>query len=102
MPDQLQFIYVIRPTRLGLLTEGPTPQEEEILGRHFSYLKDLHGSGVLLLAGRTQDADETSFGIVILTADGEEEARKIMLGDPAVKEGVMTAEFHRYRVAIPV
>jgi uncharacterized protein YciI len=96
-----QFIYVIRPTRLGLLTEGPTPREEEILGNHFSYLKNLYGSGVVLLAGRTQDTDETSFGIVILSAESETDAREIMLGDPAVKEGIMTAEFHPYRVAIP-
>ena len=96
-----QFIYVIRPTRFAMLTEGPTPHEEEILGLHFSYLKNLNGSGAVLLAGRTQDADETSFGIVILSAASEGEAREIMLGDPAVKEGVMTPEFHPYRVAIP-
>ena len=96
-----QFIYVIRPKRLGMLTDGPTPEEEAIVGRHFSYLKNLYASGVVLLAGRTQDADETSFGIVILTAESEPEARGIMMGDPAVKEGVMTSEFHPYRVAIP-
>ena len=84
-----------------MLTEGPTPEEEAVVGRHFSYLKQLYGSGVVLLAGRTQDADATSFGIVILSADSEAEARKVMSEDPAVKEGVMRAEFHPYRIAIP-
>lgn len=102
MKEQPQFIYVVRPTRLGMLAEGTTPEEENIIGRHFAYLKDLAEKGVVMLAGRTQDADESSFGIVILQADSEGEAREIMLSDPAVEGKVMSARLHPYRIAIPV
>ena len=101
MTEQPQFIYVIRPTRLGLLTKGPTPEEEDVIGRHFGYLKDLAQKGVVLLAGRTQDADETSFGIVILQTETIQAARDIMENDPAVHESVMSAELHPYRISIP-
>ena len=102
MKGQLQFIYMVQPTRLGLLTEGPTREEETILGLHFDYLKDLAEKGIVLLAGRTQDAGESSFGIVILQTESEQAAREIMEKDPAVHERVMSARLHPYRIAIPV
>ena len=37
--DKLQFIYVLKPTRLGMLTEGPTPEERDTVSRHFAYFK---------------------------------------------------------------
>ena len=51
------------------------------------------------LAGRTQNADETAFGLVVFRAESETAARQIMLEDPAVKHGVMTASLYPYRVA---
>lgn len=48
-----QWIYVLKPARLGMLTEGPTPEEDEIVSRHFAYLKDLTEKGVMILMGRT-------------------------------------------------
>lgn len=101
MEEQPQFIYMVRPTRLGMLAEGPTAEEENIIGRHFAYLKHLAERGIVLLAGRTQDSDESSFGIVILQTGSEEEARVIMENDPAVKGKVMSARLHPYRIAIP-
>jgi uncharacterized protein YciI len=44
--------------------------------------------------------DEKTFGIVIIDVSSEEEAKNIMENDPAVKEGVMTAELFPYRVAL--
>lgn len=44
--------------------------------------------------------DEKTFGIVIFEADSEEEAQLIMKNDPAVAEGIMTADLFPYRVAL--
>ena len=55
---------------------------------------------MVLLAGRTLNTDPSSFGIVILTADTEQEARRIMHNDPAVKARVMRAELYPYRIAL--
>lgn len=35
-----QWLYLLRPSRLGMLTEA-TPEEVETVSRHFAYLQDL-------------------------------------------------------------
>ncbi len=94
------FLYQLRPLRPAMLDEGPTDAEQESLAKHFAYLEDLTQRGVVLMAGRTLSHGADTFGIVVLRADGEETARAIVEGDPAVKGGVMTARLHRFRVAL--
>lgn len=100
MTEPTHYLYKIQPTRLEMLTQGPTAAEEDIIGQHFAYLKDLTGQGIVLLAGRTLTADENSFGIIIFKANSAEAAHHIMTNDPAVKQGVMRAELYPYRVAL--
>ena len=95
-----QFLYRIQPTRLAMLTEGPTEREAEVLGEHFGYLSRLTDRGTVLMAGRTLTADERTFGIAVLVAATIAEAEAIMNDDPAVKHGVMRAELFPYRVAL--
>ncbi len=97
---ELQFLYRIQPTRAAMLTGGPTAEETQILTAHFNYLKDLTAKGVIILAGRTLNNDETSFGMVIFRAESEEAARQIMNSDPAVAKGVMKAALFPYHVAL--
>jgi len=94
-----RFLYRIRPTRLAMLTDGPTGREADIVDRHFAYLEALVAEGKALMAGRTLTAGESTFGIALLTVPGESEARALMAGDPAVAEGVMTAELFPFRAA---
>ena len=100
MTDAMQFLYKIQPTRLAMLTEGPTPAEEKIVSEHFGYIEALNEQSALILAGRTLNSDASSFGIVIFKASSEQAARQIMENDPAVKQGVMKAELFPYRVAL--
>ncbi len=94
------FIYVLRLLP-SLLEPGRwTQREEAIVERHFSRLTGLLSEGKLVLAGKTAGMDEKTFGIVILDVDSEDEARAIMHTDPAVSEGVMTAELYPYRIAL--
>ena len=58
------------------------------------------GKGVVILAGRTQNKDHSSFGIIILNADSEEEARRIVQNDPSVKNHVVRAELYPYKIAL--
>jgi uncharacterized protein YciI len=95
-----EFLYRIQVTRDEMLTQGPTPREEDLVGQHFEFLKGLLERGQLVLAGRTQNTDPTSFGIVIFRADSKEAARQLMESDPAVAGGVMHAELFPYRVAL--
>jgi uncharacterized protein YciI len=95
-----QFLYFLKPTRLGMVADGPTPEEAETVSRHFAYLKDLTEKGVMILVGRTQNSDESTFGIAIFEAEDEIAARTIMENDPAVAGGVMSAALYPYKVAL--
>jgi uncharacterized protein YciI len=95
-----QFLYRIRPRRVGMLTEGPTPEEQRVVGEHFAYLDALCAAGIVLLAGRTLQPDDTTFGIVVLDAADAELAQQIMDRDPAVRGEVMWAEIFPFRVAL--
>ena len=95
-----QFLYRVQPTRLGMLTDGPTDREARVVSEHFAYLSELNDRGVVLMAGRTLNADEETFGIAVLVADTEAMAEAIMDNDPAVKHGVMRARLFPYRVAL--
>ena len=65
----MEFLYTLKVTRAEMLSDGPTPDEEAATARHFEYLKGLNEKGTVLLAGRTQNTDESSFGIVIFEVD---------------------------------
>jgi uncharacterized protein YciI len=83
-----------------MLTEGLTPHESETMAKHFEYLQELTQEGILILAGRTLNSDEDTFGITVIKATSEEETRAIMDNDPAVSQGVMNARLYPYRVAL--
>ena len=56
--------------------------------------------GIVILAGRTQNTDYSSFGICIFKAESEEEARTIVQNDPAVKNRAMRDELFPYKIAL--
>ncbi len=95
-----QWLYYLVPARLGMVTDTATPEEIETVSRHFAYLKDLTEKGVIILMGRTENNDESTFGIAIFEADDESAARQIMENDPAVMGGVMNATLYPYKIAL--
>lgn len=98
--EKKQFIYVLKLIPTLLDESNWTDREEKAVDDHFNMLQELLAAGKLILAGRTLNMDEKTFGIVILEVDYEEEAQTIMKNDPAVAGGVMTAELFPYRVAL--
>jgi uncharacterized protein YciI len=95
-----QFLYRVTPTRVAMLTDGPTEREASIVREHFQYLQRLLDERVVLMAGRTLNADERAFGIIVLVATSEAVAADLVQNDPAVKHGIMNAELFPYRVAL--
>lgn len=93
------FLYVLRPNRLEILTEGPTDEETRTLERHVQYLQELLASDVVTLFGRTQTTTPDTMGLVILHARDESAARALMQSDPAVVDGLMSATLYPYRIA---
>jgi len=94
-----QYLYLLKPTRLGMVTEGPTESEQRIVTDHFNYLQQLLADGSAVLFGRTTNDDENTLGLVIFEAQDDGAAGAIMESDPAVQHGVMTATLLPYRIA---
>ncbi len=98
--NRWNYLVVLRPTRIGMVSDGPTEEEQRIVGEHFEYCRRLVEADKMLLAGRTFGEAEKTLGIAIISAESNEEAQSIASNDPAVKGGVMTAELQPYRVAL--
>ncbi|MCB1216984.1 hypothetical protein KDL44_06305 [bacterium] len=94
-----EWLYILRPLREAMLSEGPSPEEMQVLSAHGAHLQQLLEQGRLVLAGRTQYDDMRTMGLVVLRAEDEDAARRLMESDPPVLAGVMSAELHPYHVA---
>lgn len=66
-------------------------EDNKAVGEHFAALQKLQKEGKLSLAGRT--TVKASTGIILLKNMSEIEARAVMEADPAIKRGIMRAEF---------
>ena len=95
-----QFIYVLRLVP-RLYSDGNwTAEDKAAVDRHFVRFKEAIKTGRLILAGRTSEPGEKTFGIAIFEAPDEAAAREFMENDPAVVAGVMTAELHPFTVVL--
>ena len=95
-----QFIYVLRLVPRLHLDANWTKEDEMALSRHFTRFKHAVETGELILAGRTSEPGDKTFGIAIFEAKDEAAARAFMESDPAVVAGLMTAELHPFAVAL--
>jgi len=95
-----EFLYILRLVRGDMLSIGPTAEEQAVVAEHFAYLQDLNAKGVIILVGRTLTTDEHTMGLAVFRAESEEAARKIMNGDPAVTNGVMSATLFPFKVVL--
>jgi uncharacterized protein YciI len=95
-----QFIYVLRLVPRLYDDKNWTKEDEIALSRHFARFKHAIETGELILAGRTSEPGDKTFGIAIFEANDETAARKFMESDPAVVAGLMTAELHPFAVAL--
>lgn len=95
-----QFAYMLRVAP-HLQDEAKWSEKDKAAtSQHFERLKKATEAGQVILAGRTSEPLDKTFGIVIFEADSEAAARKFMQDDPAVKAGVMKATLHPYAVAL--
>ncbi len=95
-----EFIAVLTPVRPGMVVDGPLPEEMPVLASHLAWLEQMAADGHLVLAGRTQEADPSTFGIVILRADTAERAETLARQDPAVAGGLLHLQVRPFRIAV--
>jgi uncharacterized protein YciI len=99
-PALEQFIYVLRPIARLQTEANWTELDSAIAQRHFAHLQELTAKGVVIHAGRTTVLDSKTFGLVIFEASSADEAKRVMESDPAVKDGIMTAEVFPYKIVL--
>ena len=95
-----QFVYVLHLTPRMQERNAWTDAENGVIGQHFARLAKATETGQVILAGRTTEALDKTFGLVIFEAETEEAARLFMESDPAVVANIMTATLHPYSVAL--
>jgi uncharacterized protein YciI len=93
----LDYIYLIHPFREGFF-ENPTAEEGALVEAHFEYLRTSTQDGQVVLAGPCLDQ---TFGLVVFHARDETSAREFMMNDPTVKNNVMLAELHPFKISLP-
>ena len=94
------FIRIIppRPT----FDKDESPAEQALMEQHFAYWKDLNEKGVCIFGGPVLDPRGV-YGILVVRAVSEEEARALGSGDPSVKAGLNKIDVAEMRVAfVPV
>ena len=79
-----QFIYLLKLVPRLYADSAWTKEDEAVLKRHFTRFQEAIKSGQLILAGRTSEPGDKTFGIAVFQATDEEAARKFMQEDPAV------------------
>jgi uncharacterized protein YciI len=95
-----QFIYVLKLVPRLYADSAWTKEGNAVLERHFARFQDATKSRRLILAGRTSEPGDKTFGIAIFEAPDEDAARKFMQEDPSVAGGLMTAQLHPFAVAL--
>jgi uncharacterized protein len=95
-----QFIYVLHLVPRLYDDKAWTEEDKAAVDRHLANFKAATHSGELILAGRTRESGDKTFGIAIFEAADEAAARKFMEADPAVAAGVMIADLHPFAVVL--
>ena len=95
-----QFIYVLRLVPRLHNDSAWTKEDNMAISRHFARFQHAIETGELILAGKTKEPGDKTFGIAIFEAKDEAAARAFMESDPAVVAGLMTAELHPFSVAL--
>jgi uncharacterized protein YciI len=96
----LQYLYVLRLVPRLHDDAAWTDADTAAVSRHFEHLKRETAAGKVILAGRTREPGDQTFGLVIFEAVDDADAQRFMDSDPAVVAGIMTASLHPYAVAL--
>jgi len=95
-----QYLYLLRVAPHLQDESKWSAADNAAAGKHFARLKEALAKGQVILAGKTSEPLDKTFGLVIFEAADDAAAKAFMDADPAVQAGVMTATLHPYAVAL--
>ena len=91
-----QFVVHLVGTRPNW-PDDMTKEEEQVMGQHFLFLKDLTEKKICLMAGPCMGL---RVGLVILETESKEQAIKIMEKDASVLAGLHTLEVYDFHLSL--
>ena len=90
----MEFAYLARPAFDERFLAHASEHERAVFEEHGAWLEARHAEGRVRFAGRCFDGP---FALVVLDAEDEAAARRLMADDPSIRAGVQTAELHPFR-----
>ncbi|MBK9624873.1 MAG: hypothetical protein KBA96_05540 [Rhodocyclaceae bacterium] len=95
-----QYVYMLHVAPAMQHEKLWSDADNRVVGAYFARLQKAAKSGQVILAGRTTEPLDKTFGLVIFKAESHEAAERFMNEDPAVAAKLMTATLHPYAVAV--
>ncbi len=89
----MEFAYLVRPAFDQRFLATATDQQRAVVQEHGAWLEARYAEGRVRFAGRCYDGP---FGLVVLEADSEEDARKLVEADPSIRSGTQSAELYPF------
>jgi uncharacterized protein YciI len=99
-PATHQYLYVLRLVPRLQDPKAWTEHDHAAVTAHFKRLQEATAKGTVILAGRTDEPMDQTFGLVVFEAPDEAHARAFMNTDPTIVEHVMVGTLHPYSVAL--
>ena len=96
--SQKQFALLMKVTGPEFFKKIQEPEGKQLVDKHFKKLQALTQQGVILFSGHTLVTDESGFGIIVVRADSEAEAQKIVDDDDLVKAGLVRGTVFPFQV----
>jgi len=96
-PAMKSWLIRLIPPRPTFMDDA-TPAEQALMEQHFAYWKDQNAKGVCIFGGPVLDS-KGPWGLLVVRAASEDEARALGSGDPSVKGGMNKIEVAEIRVA---
>jgi uncharacterized protein YciI len=93
-----QFALLMKATGPEFFKKTQEPDGKQLVQRHFKKLQALTQQGVCLFSGHTLVTDESGFGIIIVRAESEAAAQKIIDDDDLVKAGLIRGTVFPFEV----
>jgi uncharacterized protein YciI len=93
-----QFALFMKATGPEFFKKTQEPEGKELVEKHFKKLQALTQQGVILFSGHTLVTDESGFGIIVVRAESQTEAQKILDDDDLVRAGLVRGTVFPFEV----
>jgi len=97
-PPEKQFALLFKVTGPEFFKKTQELDGKQLVEKHFKKLQVLTEQGICLLSGHTLVTDESGFGIIIVRAESQAAAQKIIDDDDLVKAGLVRGTVFPFQV----